>query len=337
MPCVSDILNALFEWAPAPLAWERDNIGLLVGSESGEVCKLLVCLDVTPAVVQEAMESGVDLIVAHHPIIFQPIRRIRTDQRQGKMLAELLSNGISVIAMHTNVDATWNGLNFTLAARLGLHSIRPLQKFGNHNRIIRSIVGMESSDSITGELQEQGIQAAVLNRIGDTVQLEVHAPSWNGSKIQSIFQRHGAESYSLMTEEPLRNYGLGAIGELGESQAETAFLVSVKDMLHCAHLRHTPLRSNRQIKTVAVCGGSGSSLITDALQAKADAFVTADVTHHTFLDNGEDILLVDAGHHETEFVFIEACRTYLQSRFLDDSQEFDILGSRVNTNPIRFF
>ena len=128
MSTVKELENALYAWAPKELAEDWDNVGLLVGDGRREVSKVLVALDITEAVVQEALDIGADVIVSHHPVIFPPageLRSITTDDFRGRTLSRLLENHISAICMHTNLDAAEGGVNDLLAQKLGLYNIAP--------------------------------------------------------------------------------------------------------------------------------------------------------------------------------------------------------------------
>lgn len=338
MPLVSDILNALFDWAPSHLAWERDNIGLIVGSPTDDVRRILVTLDVTSEVIAEAVNLGADVIVSHHPLLFKATHSLRTDHREGKMLAELIRNGIALIAMHTNVDSAYEGLNYALAKRLGLIEIRPLQKTDQRYHTLLVTATKQLPDSIT-ELVRRESGGKIFQALfeGD-MRYELTVPVWLSSKIQRLLVDAEVDiRYELRTESTIAGYGLGAIGKLPTTQGAVEFLSYTKKQLFCQGMRHTPYNTGKIISRVAVCGGSGSALIGSAVREKADAFVTSDITHHTFLDYADEILLIDAGHHETEQVFISLCCEYLRNFDFDSRQEIGILSCMTNTNPIRFY
>jgi dinuclear metal center YbgI/SA1388 family protein len=268
MPTVAAILETLFAWAPAHLAWERDNIGLMLGDPRAEVRRALLCLDVTPEIVREAIEAGADLVIAHHPLIFHPLRRIDISTGGGAMLRDLLAHGIAVVAMHTNADASHRGLNQALAGRLGLRETAVLAPGG--------------TDDLTG-----------------------------------------AET------------GIGVVGDLERAEDTPTFLARVKRVTGSVVLRISSQHSPASVCRVAVTTGAGASLVERAAAVGADAYVTADLTHHVFLDHGASMLLVDAGHHETEHLFVDVCADLLRAEFAD-REKFDILPSRTDTNPIRF-
>ena len=131
MLTVNDIERKLFDWAPQELAAAWDNVGHLVGEQNAEVKKVLISLDITEAVVQEAIDSGADLIVAHHPVMnckWHAVQHVRDDDAQGRMLIGMIRNGISAICMHTNLDAALGGVNDLLAQKLGLNDLEMLNE-----------------------------------------------------------------------------------------------------------------------------------------------------------------------------------------------------------------
>lgn len=208
---------------------DYDNAGFLIGDRKTEYRGTLIALDLTPAVVDEAISFGLNLIVTHHPLIFNGLKRITSDSEAGLTVAALIRNGIAVYAAHTNLDNLPWGVNGILAEKLGLldcHILQPTQG----------------------------------------------------------------------------NIGAGMVGKLPETMEAEAFLYKVKDVLGIPTLRTSPLERRRPagIRTVAVCGGSGAFLIPDAIAAHADIFITADLKYHDFQRAEGRIILVDAGHYETE-------------------------------------
>ena len=129
MSTVREIERELFHWAPRELAMEGDNVGLLVGDPEAPVSRVVVSLDITEAVVEEAAARGAELIVAHHPVMnsnWDPVQTLRTDNRQGRILTGLIRHGIAAICMHTNLDAAEGGVNDMLAEKLGLTDVEHL-------------------------------------------------------------------------------------------------------------------------------------------------------------------------------------------------------------------
>ncbi|MCB2205898.1 Nif3-like dinuclear metal center hexameric protein [bacterium] len=329
----------MYAWAPATLAWERDNIGLLVGSAEAAVTSVLVCLDITPAVVEEAKRRGANLIVAHHPVIFHPLKSLRTDGYPGSMYASLLRADINVIAMHTNADAAHDGLNTALAGKFRLNNTARLDGVREESRLAR-IIGMAGADrdsalrAALGDLEGFEVLPSVRND-----ELNIILPTWRIPALRAAVRETGGESTRILLsklEEALPHHGIGVVGELEEEMDTDAFLQRVKQVLGCTQLRCSPFDGTRRIRRVAVSSGAGSSYVRAAVSAGADALVTGDLTHHTFLDYQHDILLVDAGHHETEKLFIDLCAEELERGSFQDKQKIDILRTQTETNPIRF-
>jgi len=343
MTSVGNILHHLLNWAPAALAWEKDNIGLLLGSASHEVSRVLVCLDVTPEIVEEAVQSEAQLIVAHHPIIFHALKRIRTDTANGRLLARLLRHDIAVIAMHTNADATSNGVNHALADALGLQECKVLNTVhGRMRRIeLRCTHGHDLLQRLHDVLQySEELQWTSRNVDDSIVIVEITCPSWRSADVlASIHRLLGAAVLSstvLATEQVAPGYGLGLLGELETELTPSRFIDRVKTALDCDMVRAGRFSDDMSLKRIAVCGGAGNSVIPAAIDAGAQCLVTGDLTHHTFLEFREELLLIDAGHFETERPFIQRCVDILQSIPFHDMQKIDILKTRTNTNPLWF-
>jgi dinuclear metal center YbgI/SA1388 family protein len=343
MPCVKDVLTALLSWAPTAVAWERDNIGLLVGRADAAVSRALVCLDVTPGVVEEAVREGAELIIAHHPVIFHPLKSLRTDTTQGAMLAELLRKNISVIALHTNADAALGGLNHALAARLELTDVTVLDAARGQLRAttLRLPVDPLLIDEAIARLRDiDDVDAQRRTTDNEQAAIEIIAPSWRNAEIRGMIARLLGDLTHSVTEirleDAVAGYGIGAVGHLAQPLSAAHFLGKVKSALDCEMLRVSPCEDDRMIRRVAVCSGAGSSYIHAAIAAGADALVTGDLTHHYFLDHQTEILLVDAGHYHTERIFIDLCAGVLSNLVFENSKKIDILRGRTNTNPIRF-
>ena len=225
---VASWLDATFH---PELQEDYDNAGFLIGQRQEPCTGILVALDLTPAVADEAIEQGLNLIVTHHPFIFSGLKRITSDNEAGRTVISLIQHGIAVYAAHTNLDNLPWGVNGILSEKLGLQNTRILKPMDQEN-------------------------------------------------------------------------GAGMVGELPEPMEANAFLQKVKEVLGIPTLRTSPLTTHHSslttITRVALCGGSGASFIGDALAAKADIYITADLKYHDFQRAEGRIILVDAGHYETE-------------------------------------
>ena len=339
---IGDILSGLLEWAPASLAWERDNIGLLIGSPDREVERVLVCLDVTEAVAREAVERGAQCIVAHHPLIFHPLKSIRTDTARGRLIELLLRERISVIAMHTNADAAHDGLNAELAAVLGIENPRRLDApQGMLRKLVVHIAGgTVVSDDVAQLLTGFPECRWTSHALTDGSAVEIVVPAFRLGELRSVLAAELGtamrDHHVVSVEGALTEYGIGVTGERAEALPVRDFLALVKERLGCAVLRTTPFDEKLRIRRVAVSSGAGSSYVQSAIAAGAEVLVTGDLSHHVFLDHADDILLVDAGHYETEQLFIRICADELQRRFFDGKKKIDILHTQTDTNPVWF-
>lgn len=339
MVTTQEIQQRLTKWAPPALAWEKDNIGLLVGNPSSLVRSILVTLDITPGVIEEAISKETNLIVAHHPIIFSPIKTIRTDTNLGSMLEMLVKNDIAVIAVHTNADAAQFGLNYHLAGALQLRNIAPLRETSAMTKKI--VLWFDASEDAERKIREVMIAQSLpgfKNELirGNEYRYEITAPIWLEKTITEqcriALQRDHVfvESFPVDTSSSVT--GIGAYGDLPIPLGSAEYIRFAKETLGCEAVR-TNMKNVRQVHRVAVCGGSGSSYVADAIRCGADLFITADITYHTFFEHRDKIILVDAGHYETEHIFIEACAREL--RISMEGHSISVFTSGIDTNPVR--
>ncbi len=356
-------------WAPPGVVWEKDNVGLLVGSPDSKVRKILVSLDTTPDVVNEAIALGAGLIISHHPLIFTPLRHIDTSSRTGGMLESLLRHRIGLYAAHTNVDFTRGGVSDTLAERLGLRDIVPLAPLnGLRKKIVvfvpsshsggvmqamaaagAGVIGGYESCSFTTEgtgsfLPGPGSKphigvAGRLERVNE-IRLEMECQGWKlpgvlrAMKSAHPYDEVAVDVYAL--ENGSSEFGMGSIGGFSRPLPLKRFLRSVAVRLGARGLRYSG-PAGRPIRTVAVCGGSGTDLLPDAIRAGADAYVTADVRYHSFQEFEREIVLVDAGHYETEHPAVGAVARFLRSRPEVRKERVRVIESKKSINPVNYF
>lgn len=349
---VSDVLRFLDGWAPADLQQPYDNTGLQVGDPAAAVTTALVALDLTHAVVDEAERSGAQLVVTHHPLLFAPVKRLAPGPGPAGLAYRLARAGIAHVAAHTNLDAIDGGVSFALAEDLGLEDVRLLDGFAGQTVQLVTYVPVDHLDAVRDALAVAG--AGVIGRYAacsfalrgtgtfrplagadphtGTVGQREHADEYRLSVelprallprvVAALRAAHPYEEVSydvIAVEQPSSTYGFGALGRLPETETSRAFLERV-----CARLGEAAVRYvgdlRRSVQTVAVCGGSGSDLVSKALAAGADAYVTADVTYHRFfeaLDAGgrPALLYVDALHYATERCAERLLRTTLADAF----------------------
>ncbi|MFH2003793.1 MAG: Nif3-like dinuclear metal center hexameric protein [Bacteroidota bacterium] len=364
---VKDINNLLEVWAPKNIAWEKDNVGLQVGSYSNPALKILVALDATEEVIDEAVKKNADLIITHHPLIFEPLKNVTTNDDQGRLIFKLIESKISLIAVHTNLDFTKGGVSFALAQKLDLTNIKILKKSNNHLKKIVVFVPSEYTEKVTDAMASAGAgiignyeycsyrspgvgtfkgsigskpfigKAGEIEKV-DEIRLEMIVPDWKIAEVtDAISKSHPYEepAYDIYpVENESTSYGAGTIGTLEEELTQKKFLQHVKEKLSVESIRYV-VGAQEKIKTVAVCGGSGSNLFADALALKADAFVTGDVTYHLFQQAKGKILLVDAGHFETEIYVVETIVNYLKNKFALLKENIQVIQTTHLKNTIQ--
>ncbi|MCH8556839.1 MAG: Nif3-like dinuclear metal center hexameric protein [Balneolia bacterium] len=326
---ISDFLEHL---APNATKMDYDNTGLLVGNYDQQIENVLTCLDVTPAVIDEAIQKNVQLIVAHHPLIFPKLKRVISTDPVGGMVQKLIRNNISLIASHTNLDAARSGVSKVLCDTLGLTNCSFLDdSYKTMRRVILRIPSSvrDSAESVVNEFTLDGSWTVDEDNSSMVCfNIDYHHTAAFKKKLAAALEGapYSLDEVSLEGSSPL--FGFGMVGYLEKPMPTEAFLDHVKSQLGAEALRWSG--SAKEIKKVAVCGGSGSSLIRKALGCGADAFVTADIKYHDFFVP-DNFLLIDAGHYETEVPIVHA----LQKRIKEAFPDTGVFATEINTNPMR--
>ena len=363
---VKDIQTIIEQWAPKEIAWEKDNIGLQVGSADATVRGVCVCLDVTEDVIREAAVRNADLIISHHPLLFRPLRSVLTQDPAGKCLELLLRSKINLYAAHTNLDFAQGGTSFALAESLGLTQVDFLLKNFRLSRKIVTYVPTEAAEKVaramgdagagrignyemcsfrtrgTGTFRGNERSSPAVGKKGrleemDEIRLEMVADSPNvPSVVRAMIDAHPYEEVAYDVY-PLENatpgYGMGVIGELSRPMPSGLFINHVMRRLNARAVRTTH-NAPRRIARVAVCGGSGSDLMGEAIRRGAQAFVTSDVRYHSFHEANERILLLDAGHYETEWPIVRALVRRLKRECVKKRIQLAVYAARTSSNPI---
>lgn len=327
---IADHLNKL---APPGLSAEWDNVGLQLGEMQQEISRILLTLDVTEKAIEYAIRQKSDLIISHHPLIFRPLKSI-TDTR----LLRLIRENIAVFTLHTNLDSAKQGVNHALARRLGLQDLEFLSgETGAQLYQLSVYVPPAASDAVSraifragageignykscmsyypvaGQFISQSESKPVIGIKGEVqkvseLKLEFFVDSFNlSAAIRALKENHPYEQpvYTVIPQQRASdNYGLGLIGKLPVARKLLDFAQDVKVKLSSSQIKLWPGQEdmNKFIQKVAVCGGSGSSLLS-MVAGRADVFVSADFTYHTILDSR--IPLIDAGHFHTEYPVLE--------------------------------
>lgn len=361
---VRDVSAWLEQLAPLSYQESYDNSGLIIGNSEMPVKGILVTLDVTPEVIDEACDKGLNMVVSHHPLIFSGLKRITGKSYVEKAIIKALKNDIAVYAAHTNLDSIKGGVNTRIGELLRLSNLRFLQPLEGELVKLVTFVPKADAEKVRNAMFEAGagnvgnydccsynIEGQGTFRGGpDTnpyvgkkgevhfeleTRIEVITPKANLSRvINSMVSSHPYEEVAYDVFPILNKYsgaGAGMIGDLKSSFSESDFLKMVKKVFRVPTIRHTSF-TGRDVKKVAYCGGSGASLIKAALAANADVFITADVKYHQFFDAESKILIADIGHFESEQFTVDVFYEYLSKNF----PKFAVLKSEVKTNPINY-
>lgn len=368
MKC-KELQHYLESWAPPEIQWSKDNTGLQVGNPEAETGDILICLEVTPEVMKEAISSNRKTIIAHHPFIFSPIKKINlANDTHSQLIAQLIQHKITLYSNHTNLDFTSHGVSEVLAKTLGLHSVTPLEPLSLTRKRISVFVPADATDAVAdamfragggiiGEYThcsyrtegtgtffgQEGSNPAIgergkLERVPE-VKIEMVCDSWKLKQVvAAMVAAHPYEEPAYFvspTENHNHQYGMGAIGVLPEAMSADAFLQYCSGQLHCEGMRYSGLKPS--VQRVAVCGGSGSDLIHAAIRKGADAFITADIKYHSFFEAGDSLLLIDAGHFETEAVILKEMQVRIQTFLKENGCTDSVALYEQTTSPIKFF
>ncbi|WP_018247773.1 Nif3-like dinuclear metal center hexameric protein [Orenia marismortui] len=366
---LQQVTNLINKLAPKNLAYEWDNIGLQIGDYNQEVDKVLVTLDVNQQVLEEAIEKDVDLIVAHHPVIFKGISNLRFNTPLGKLIQKAIKNNISIYVAHTNYDIAEGGLNDILAKKLQLtntdilqvtksESLKKLVVFVPVNAInqVKEAMGKAGADWIGNYsncfFEQEGVGSfkpladsnpylgskGEINQV-EEYRLETIVPSKILHKvINKMLKAHPYEevAYDIY---PLDNQGqksgIGRIGYLKEAIVLEEYIKLVKEKLELENLKLVG-DIHSQIHKVAICSGSGADFIKTASFKGADLLVTGDIKYHDAqLAEEKGISLIDVGHYGTEKIMKDAMVEYLLEKIKKNNLKVGVLRSEINTNPFQ--
>lgn len=365
------IIQFIEELAPRRLAESWDNVGLMVGSPNMEVNKVLVCLDVNNAVLEEAIENDADFIVSHHPFLFSPLRNLRWDNYKGSLIKELITREIGVYSAHTNLDISHRGLNYWLANQLEIKNLEVLDKI-NYENLYKLAIFVPKSDigPIKEELGRQGAGwignyshcSFSTDGVGSFKPLENTNPyigtpgkieEVDEVKIETIVKEGDLERtlkallkvhpYEEVAYDiyPLKNngivQGLGLVGKLDEEMSADKFIDFVKDKLNVNSLRASGPLPNK-VKKVALCSGAGASYMHKAKFSGADVFVTGDLKYHDGQTAEEiGLFVIDAGHFSTEVIVIQYLSKYLEECAKKNKIHVEIMQSTSGSDTLKVY
>lgn len=361
---IKDIVDYLNRLAQPSLQESYDNSGLLVGNPLMDCKGIITCLDSTEEVVDEAIQKGCNLIVAHHPIVFSGLKSFTGKNYIERTIIKAIKHEVAIFAIHTNLDNVKHGVNGVWANALELINQKILApKSGLLSKLIIYVPTKNKEEVMNALFQSGGGEIAQYsecsfstNGLGtflpsndanpylgekgvrsyeEEEKLEVLVPNYFINKcVQAARIVHPYEEMAFDII-PLSNFhqeiGSGMIGELAKEMDVVEWLQKMKGIMGAPIVRHTKL-SKSAVKKVAICGGSGSFLLNAAIAEGADVFVTADFKYHQFFDAEDRIIIADIGHYESEHLTIN----YLAEKLKEKFTNFAVLQTEVNTNPINY-
>ena len=362
---LKDLCSYLDSAVPLSFQESYDNSGLQVGSSEREITSALITLDVTEEVMDEAISLKCDVLVSHHPLIFNGIKSLTGKSFTERILYMAVKHDIAIYSAHTNLDVISNGVSRKMAEKMGLEKIKVLSP--SENRLLKLVTYIPEShfEKVKNALFEAG--AGVIgnyDRCGFTT-------SWTGSyrgnestkpflgekgkihfekemrfetilfshlkdkAIKALIEVHPYEevAYDLYVLENMNiEIGLGCVGNFPRKFSEDDFLKFVSSVFDAKGVRYSK-PTGKPIRKVALCGGSGAALLNLAICSGADAFLTADIKYHDFFKTENKILMVDTGHFESEKFSIEILKDLIIKKF----PKFAVRFSETNTNPINYY
>ena len=361
---IADIIKILEDFAPLALQENYDNSGLQCGRRDAEINKVLLTLDVTESVVDEAVMLGCKLIISHHPVIFKPLKGLTGSTISERVIIKAIQHDIGIYSSHTNLDNAFGGVNFAIANKLGLTDIRILNPMVGNLRQLTVYSPLAATEKVLNALNDAGagqignykdcsfrikgtgtftpnedanpaVGVSGKKEEVDEDRIEVIFPAFIESKILgAMFKAHPYEEVAYHVTE-LKNAnqscGSGAVGFLGQEMSQEEFLLYIKNKLSLDTIKYTSFEG--KIRKVAVCGGSGSFLLNKAMAEKATAFVSSDFKYHEYFDADNKILIADIGHFESEVCTKDLFYDILTKKL----PNIAILFSTINTNPIKYY
>ncbi|MBL7747901.1 MAG: Nif3-like dinuclear metal center hexameric protein [Chitinophagaceae bacterium] len=362
---ISAVISFLESLAHPSLQESYDNTGLITGEPGWECTGIICTLDATEEVIKEAISNGCNLVVAHHPILFSGLKKINGKNYVEKAIITAIKKDVAIYAIHTNLDNVSTGVNGRIASMLGLKNNFILAEKENTLKKLFTFVPVKSADLVRQAIFEAGgghignysecsfnaegtgtfkagddtkpyVGQAGVQHAEKEVKIEVIFPAYLQTRIlTSLKKAHPYEevAYDIISLANTHSEtGAGIVGELEQPTDEQEFLSRIKKIFNVPVVRHTAFL-NKPVKRVAVCGGAGSFLISKALAAGADIYITADIKYHEFFDANGQMLVADIGHFESEQFTINLLQEVLEEKF----PTFAVLKTGVKTNPVHYF
>ncbi|GFO56051.1 GTP cyclohydrolase 1 type 2 [Geomonas sp. Red276] len=369
-PRISDLLGITSKIAPAEYAESWDNVGLQLGDPVRQVSRLMVALDPGPPAVEAAIEAGCQLLITHHPFIFTPLKKISTADEVGRLTIAAIKNDLAIISLHTNYDIASGGVNDLLAGRLGLSEVAPLKITGSQELVKMAVfvphgyeekvleglsrfmapignyrdcsfqgdgVGrfraLEGANPFVGEIG--ALHREKESRLEFLLPREVTGAAMTALRKVHPYEEPAFDLYPVLARGPAR--GIGRIGLLAEPVTAGLFACRVKEALGAAGVRLVG-GSERPVKKVALCGGSGAFLVHEAARKGADVLVTGDLKYHEAREaEALGIAVLDAGHFATEHPMVEGLAATLREVLAARKYETEVIEYKHEREPFSFW
>ncbi len=362
MTKIKDIIQYLETFAPPSYQEDYDNSGLIIGNQQNDLSAAMIALDCTEEVVNDAIQKNCNLIIAHHPIIFRGLKKLTGKSYIERTVIKAIKNDIAIYAIHTNLDHVAKGVNKEIADRLGLIQTKILRSRLDTLQQLTTYIPIENTKDVLAKLHEAGAgmignyqncsfrtegtgtflpsinanptigKKGIPEEVKEN-RVEVIFPAYLKSKIlKALFEAHPYEEVAYYLHDLINQnneVGSGMIGYLPKPMESEQFISHLKKILNTKVVRHTALIKDK-ISKVALCGGSGSFLLGDAIAQNADIFISGDFKYHEFFDADGKIIIADVGHYESEQYTKELIYNNISEKFANIALHF----TGVNTNPI---
>lgn len=362
---IKSVIRELENLAPLSLQENWDNSGLITGNPDTEVLGILICLDSTEDVIEEAIRKNCNLVIAHHPILFTGLKSLTGKNYTERVIIKAIKNDIAIYSIHTNLDKIAQGVNLEICNRIGLRDIQVLDPEQGHIRKLITTTTLKNAGEVRNALFAAGagrigkysecsfnFSGTGTYRPGTTANPAVGEPGKlseeTEERIEVVYEPYreteilkalrdsheyeeiAYDIYQLANKH--QEIGFGMVGTLPQGIETMAFLGKIKSIFGTGCIRHTAL-SKKNIQKVAVCGGSGSFLLGKAIRTGADIFITSDFKYHQFFDAEGKIIVADVGHFESEQFTIDMLGRYLSGIFIN----FAVRLTETKTNPVYYF
>jgi len=367
---VAQFIQLLNRIAPPRLAESWDNVGLQVGSPNWPVKKVWTALDPLPHVVESACENHVDLLITHHPLFFKPIKRIDGDSALGRITEMALSRRLSIVAAHTNLDSVAGGVNDALAQRMGLNHTRVLSGPADADQV-KLVVFVPTTDLnkvldalfeinaghidsyscctfrcegvgtfLPGEDAKPAVgQRGKVNEVREN-RIEIITPRSDVDRlIDAVKKAHPYESVPCDVYPLIGNdlkAGLGRLADLASPLSLKAFAAHLKRVLNLSVVKVAG-DAKMKLETVALCSGSGASLMPAGISSGAQAYISGDLGYHTARDAEQaGIALIDIGHFGSEHLIVEVLAAFLRQATMAAGISATVEPCGIETDPFHY-